>query len=993
MNQADSVSDNGDPLRLIPRLLVGMVSLVCRFPVLVLAATAVSLVVCVHAACTHLQYRTQRDDLISPDKQCQQRWQAYLKEFGDDEDMVVVVKGNSPAARDRMTAAIEELAAGVKKQQPEHFDRLFYKVDLRHLSNRALLFLAPEKIAQIQDNLERMKPLLGGLWRLFSLQSLLDEAARRLARQKPGAPLSADDEQFLTQLLSITRSANAILRDPKGYRNPWTAMEGDRPARPVATAADSTEAAPTEELLTRPQYFFSGDGVLAFLLVRPVKEKGSFTAAQKSVASMRGIIASVRDHFPEVEFGLTGLPVLETAEMEAAEHDTRLASWLAIAGVSLLFFVVYRGIRYPLLTMATLLVGTGWALGWLTLTVGHLNILSATFAVMLIGMGDYGVLWVMRYEQARRSGWDVRGALRHTAAHVAVGNLTAATTLALAFFATRLADFQAVAELGWIAGWGVLLCALACFTILPALLMVLDRRPLRQGEEETGRQGDRETRRRGDRKFLLFPFSSSPCLPVSSSPCLPVSLSPCLPVSSSPQRAWLAGRRWVIGVGVAVTAGLAVCASRVTYDHNLLHLQPRNLDAVTWEMTLIEHTAGASWHALSYVGTAREARELRGRYEQLPEVSRVVEVASLVPDDQETKMAQLRDIRARLSKLPPRGKPIAPLLPSSPGPVRAGIARLVGRDPAAAGRLYQLLDVPGTPPPLLTALEEDLSGLSDRLARLQTAEACTRLRSFERRVVADLAESLHHLRDVSTPAPIRLADLPADLAERHVGKNGQWLLRVFAKDCLWDFEPLEHFTHRIQEIDPNATGKPFSTVEGLKAMKSGLQWAGVYALLVIVSVLLLDFRSPRHVLIALTPLAMGVVAALGIMGLFGVPLNPANMMAFPLLLGVGVDNGVHVLHDYLIRRREGSSTISYAIGRGVLVKALTTMIGFGTLMISSERGLVGLGFILTLGVGCCMLASLVFLPAVLNQLSVVRCPLSFAKTIERTTDNGQRRAA
>src|SRR4029077_11834296 len=90
--------------------------------------------------------------------------------------------------------------------------------------------------------------------------------------------------------------------------------------------------------------------------------------------------------------------------------------------------------------------------------------------------------------------------------------------------------------------------------------------------------------------------------------------------------------------------------------------------------------------------------------------------------------------------------------------------------------------------------------------------------------------------------------------------------------------------------------------------------------------------------------------------------------AFPLILGVGVDNGVHVLHDYLLRRAQGRSSISFAIGRGVLVKALTTTIGFGTLMISSERGLASLGFILTLGVGCCMLSALVFSPAILRVL-------------------------
>jgi predicted RND superfamily exporter protein len=148
-----------------------------------------------------------------------------------------------------------------------------------------------------------------------------------------------------------------------------------------------------------------------------------------------------------------------------------------------------------------------------------------------------------------------------------------------------------------------------------------------------------------------------------------------------------------------------------------------------------------------------------------------------------------------------------------------------------------------------------------------------------------------------------------------------------------------------------------------------LQRAGLYAFLVIVLVLWLDFRKPGNTLIALTPLLVGVFLSLGVLGLCGFPLNPANMIAFPLILGVGVDNGVHVLHDYLIRRREGLSGVSRAIGRGVLVKALTTMIGFGTLMISTERGLVGLGFILTLGVGCSMLSALVLLPAALHLLS------------------------
>jgi hopanoid biosynthesis associated RND transporter like protein HpnN len=894
-------------------------------------------------AATRLQYKTQRNDLISPRKESQQRWRKYLAEFGDDDDMVVVVRGND---RKQMESALESLAAKVRLR-PELFDRLFYKVDLRSLHNRALLFLPTAEIDKIRQNLSGMGPLLdpvtvppslGDLvpasvaktvgplaWQMLTVTSLLDEGARRAAAMKAGAPLSAADEQFFTQLLAITRSASDTVSDPAAYRNPWSSLISRPPDQ--------------KDLLAEPQYFFSGDNGLAFLLLRPVKEQGSFTAALKSVATLREMVASTRDEFPEIEFGLTGLPVLETDEMAAAQHDTALASWLAIGGVALLFVAVYRGISYPLLTVITLLTGTAWALGWLTLTVGHLNILSATFAVMLIGMGDYGVLWVMRYEQARRSGMHVADALRHTAAHVAVGNLTAATTLALAFFAAILADFQAVAELGWIAGCGVLLCAFACFTVLPSLLMLFDRRgalPTEIAQRVSGL---------GTIRANAF-FSARSAL----------------------ENGWLPrllARPGLVVIGFAVVAiPLISFAGRVRYDHNLLHLQAADLDAVKWELTLIDHTAGASWHALSITDTPAEALALKARYEQMPEVSRVVEVATLVPNDQDRKLALLGEIQRRLRHLPARGERIAHLPPVL-ADLRAGLE----------GSLIPLQAMQPKPG-LLEDLRHSLNVFLGRLATVEQRLCVERLQVFEERMAGDLAEDLHRLRDVSTPAAIVLADLPPGLCERYVGASGKWLLRVFAKQCLWEFDPLRNFVERIRTVDPAATGKPFGTVEGLVAMKDGLQRAGIYAFAVIVAVLLLDFRSIPNMLVAVAPLALGVAMTLGLMGLFGVPLNPANMIAFPLILGVGVDNGVHVLHDWVLRRAEGQTTISHAIGRGVLVKAMTTMIGFGTLMISTERGLAGLGLILTLGVCCSMLSALILLPAALRLFARQPAPIA-----------------
>src|SRR5437868_13367996 len=153
--------------------------------------------------------------------------------------------------------------------------------------------------------------------------------------------------------------------------------------------------------------------------------------------------------------------------MIAWQNDANLASWLALAGVAILDLVAYRGLRYPMMTVLTLLVGTAWALGWTTITVGHLNILSSAFAVMLIGMGDYGVLWVTRFGQERQAGSDIAEAMRRTALHVGPSIFTAALATAFAFFAAMLADLKAVSELGWIAGCRLLLCAVSCVVVVP----------------------------------------------------------------------------------------------------------------------------------------------------------------------------------------------------------------------------------------------------------------------------------------------------------------------------------------------------------------------------------------------------------------------------------------------------------------------------------------------------------------------------------------------
>jgi hopanoid biosynthesis associated RND transporter like protein HpnN len=904
---------------LIPRLVAAIASVGFRHPWLVLLATAASCVLALGYTGVKLTYEIHRNDLIGKNRDYYKRWEQYVREFGDDDDMVVVVQG---ADRALMIAALEELAGEIQKR-PDLFDRLFYKADLRSLRNRALMFLPTEQIRAIQDQLQGMSllldvPVLGPLdplfgWKSLTLQQLLDEGRRR-AQAPRESQSNPDAEAFFRQLAAVCRAAGDHLYNPESYTSPWHRIMPDAPGGQT-------------DLLAEPQYFFSADGGLASLLVRPASQnQESFTHSQNSIESLHALLAEMRQRYPHLAFGLTGLPVLENDEMKAAQGDSSLAQWLALAGVALLFFINYRGFRYPLMTVSVLLIGTVWAFGWLTLTVGHLNILSSAFAVMLIGIGDYGVLWVTRFGHERQCGATPADASRLTAWYGGPSILTAAVTTAFAFYAAMHADLKAVAELGWIAGSGVLLCALSCFIVLPALLALFDFRRSTTGEATLLSLAEHREARRHWLPMLM-------------------------------NRPYL-----VVGVSGVLTVMLGCLALRMSYDHNLLNMQSPKMESVQWEHKLIEHTAGMSWHAISYTTTPEEAVALKERFEQLPEVSRVVELASLVPREQSRKRELLADIQKRLKTLPPRGTVIEHAVVS---PARIEMA---------ANGLLDTIAALGTPrSAAATELESAVRYLRGQLARaaetLGSRGVGLRLKAFEEYMTRDLAENLHQLRDVSTPAPIRLDDLPVCLRERYIGKNGKWLLRIFSKECLWDYEPLATFVQQICTVDPDATGKPFTTLEGMRAMRNDFLWAGLYAFLAMTLVFLFDFGNLKHTLLAQLPVAMGVIATLGIMHLLGAPLNAANMIAFPIILGMGADNGVHVVHDFRASDRCKRYMLSRTIGRGIMVKGMTAILGLGTLMIAQHRGMAGLGLALTLGVTCCMLTALVFLPALLGILS------------------------
>ncbi|NLF06740.1 MAG: MMPL family transporter [Pirellulaceae bacterium] len=363
-------------------------------------------------------------------------------------------------------------------------------------------------------------------------------------------------------------------------------------------------------------------------------------------------------------------------------------------------------------------------------------------------------------------------------------------------------------------------------------------------------------------------------------------------------RGWLrplfAFPRLSLAGGAAVVAACAVGIHYLHYDFNLLNLQPSGLESVELEHKLFEQTNRSAWYAISIADTPQEALARRAAFEKLPSVEKVIEIASAIPPDVEEKRPIIERINRCLAMFPPNE------------------ARMPG---AIGGGNLPAVSLPGN----LGALR-----------RLQT---------------------------VACPEPPRLNDLPECITSRFLGKNGKFMLQVYGKVNIWDVEPMGRFVAEVRTVDPNVTGNPLQVYEASRQMKMSFERAAAYALLFIVPLIFFDFRRLDHTLLSMLPMATGMLMTVGVMGLLDIPLNQANLIFLPLVLGIGIDDAIHLVNDF---RRQGRryQKADNAVIVAVVVNTLTTMVGFGALMIANHRGLQSLGRVLTISMACCLFTSL-----------------------------------
>lgn len=853
----------------------------------------------------NMQFLTGRDDLMPKNRQFHADYRAYREEFGDMEEIVVVMEGEDQEKVGRFGNMLQRQLSKDKKVIRE----VFYPFGLPFFQKNALLFMPLPELQSLRENLVRAKPLLKELSASPSVQTLFSTLTGQIDQYVDGGSPSANGGRELQNIVfMLDRLGKGLDQFGKGG-TPSFSMEEFL----AGTGSEGQESS------------FSKAGRMQILTVVPVKAANSFAPAEGAIRAIRLEINSLlgMPEFKGIKVGLTGVPVLEYEEMTTSQRDISLATVISLLLTVILLLFAFRGWLNVVAAMVSLIIALAVSFGLATLLVGHLNILSMVFAVMLIGIGiEYGIQVVLRYQEEMAAGKAEADALRIGLEKNFVSIVMAAATTACAFLTFLFTDFNGIAELGMIAGCGIVVCVAATFTVLPAMLVLLSpfrrsKKPVVKPPVADAGSGKRITR-------LLFGYPKA-----------------------------------VIGITAVLCLASLYPLLHVKFDYNLLNLQAKGLESVEYAYKLMKNPESPGYFAVATASSAADADAKAGNLEALPTVDSVVSLNSFVPEDQARKLEVIDAIRTELADVKP-----APYeenlqvmeLPAVFEAFRTSVARLA--ENLEKDKKPEAARVKG----FLATLDRFFAGLEKE----KDAGALGMLRDFQGNMLAALPEKLEMLKGSLNAERVSSGDIPEELKSRFVGKTGKYLLQIIPSHDIFEYAPLKAFVDDVRKVDLHATGEPVMVYESMTIMRDSYRGAFIYAFIAISILLLITFRSVRASIIGLIPLVVGVLFMISAMWLMGINFNSANIIVLPLVLGIAVDSGIYIINRF---SREGESSVevvSRSAGRGVIFNTFTIMATFGALMVSHHQGVFSIGAVMSLGMVACQVAFVLVLPAVLT---------------------------
>lgn len=912
--------------------------LAARHPILTVLVSVAAAGILGGYGAAEMQLITDQDKLISEDLDYHKRYMEFLDRFGDLEFLYVLIEGPD---RDSMARFADTLAERLR--QSEDIETVVYSFPTAWMRDYALHYAPLEDVERLASELADNRDGIDQLYSTGTLDDVLMEIADGVGGASPSSALDAGPDE-LDPLIAALDGV---------YQGPFA------------------EFADFEEELERampdgPEYLWSDKGNALLLLVMPAKDFSTLSVIERPLQRIRADIQLTELDFDgRVTAGLTGRPALQADEMATTNDDMLQASISALIGVAILFSLFFREICRPALAMLALLMAMGWTYGAVALTLGHLNLLSTVFALVLIGLGvDFGIHYLHRYQEELGKSGDSGQAALDSLHRAGSGIITGALTSSVAFLLALFTDFLGLAELGYVAGIGILFCLVAMLLTLPALLVLFDGR-LR-----------------------------NPHIPT--------------PVHLLGLRHGARHPLILVLVLTAASVYFGPKAFDVTFNDNLLELQAEGLESVEYEHKLMEESEYSTWYCAFQEPDMESVRETVRQLDQNPLVAGHESLIDVLPKNLDEKQPMLDStaellkpaLETELESYEPnvyiahrlRDRISALLLKiermqrqAEEMQAQAGASGGMPLDELTPDQLAQLSpeqraqmqamqnqgaqgeDDPKSP--AFSMSEEDqrrLDRLNDLAQRLSGPDEAVRLRMGRAHdlLFADARRSLREVAQwASTPAPAP-ETLPREFQSLYVGKDGSLLVMAYPKENIWQTENMAAFVAAMREIDPQVTGTPVQVYESSQLMRDAFAQIGLMSLAAVAILVFLDFLSLKALFFTLGPLILGVFWMMCAMGIFDLHLNLANFFAIPILIGIGVDNAVHFYHRY--EETQDVETTMYTTGTTLTLTALTTSVGFGSLIFASHKGLASFGALMAIGTAACWFSCVIFMPALLK---------------------------
>ena len=855
----------------LQRLLVALVETSRRHALLVVLAGLLLATLCGLYAVRHLGVSTDTDLLFSERLPWRQRATAFQREFPQFQNLLVgVIDARIPEEADSTAAAlVAKLAA-----DHAHFHAAWQPDALPFFARSAFLFLDTGQLTTLLNSIIDAQPFLG--------QLVADPSARGLFAAL--ALVAMGVQQGQANLAPFEPALNA-------FHQALAAAAGGHP-QPL-----SWETLLAGSLVSQAgQYrFVLAQPTLDYTVLQP---GGAATQAFRDAAAGLDFVKS-----GDARVRITGAVALSDEEFATVAQGIIVGTIGSVVLITVWLLLAVGSWRLIVPIILTLLLGLLLTIGFATVAVGTLNLISVAFAVLFVGIAvDFAIQFCVRYRGMRLQHPDPARALAETTHRVGIQILVAAAATACGFYAFVPTLFSGVAELGLIAGTGMVIAFLCTLIFLPAALSLF--RP----KGETAEIGFR----RGAALDALLSRHRGPVL--------------------------------------ALFAGLALAGAlllpRLTFDSDPLHVKDPNTESMRTLRDLMDNPLTNPYSIDILEPSVEQAGAIAARMRTLPLVAESLTLLSFVPQDQPAKLAMIADAANILGPTLAAREPAAPVTPEQ---LRLAIGAALGQIQPVLGKL------PAGHP--LAAIAADLK----RLAGAPDAQ----LLAMDAALTRFLPMQIDRLRQALGAAPVTLGDLPPALTRDWVLPDGRARVQVLAKPEARGSRGLNEFVGQVQSVAPTAGGPAVWIVETAASIFAAFRTAAIGALLAITAILFLALRRPLDVALVLAPLLLsGLLTAL-LAVLLPLPLNFANIIALPLLLGVGVSFNIYFVMNW---REGGRDFLGSATARAVVFSALTTGTAFGSLTLSRHPGTASMGDLLLLSLLCTLLASLIFVPTLLSGL-------------------------